>query len=337
MLKVFKKFYLVGLVAVMMFALFASVQPSNAQDAVRIGTSSVGSVFYTIAIGASEIITKHAGMNATAEPLGGSTANVYGLGAKKIEFALANAFASFSGYHGTYTFKKPVDVQLVVQGQPSFRFLVVRKRSEIKTPQDLIGKTVIAKRRALPELEILMNAYIKAFNLPKDKIKIVTTTNTNEAIKVLRAGSVDAAILPFSRKAPHLGKPMQDKVIEFLYISEEKRNEMLTYLPKAMHEGYFEPGTYFGQDKPVYLFEMNTYFLTRSGVSEDTVYKVAKAIMDNTKEFSTYHKSAALWTSKRNLKNAALHFHPGAIRYFKEKGLWTPELEANQKQLSSQR
>ena len=337
MLKVFKKFYLVGLVAVMMFALFASVQPSNAQDAVRIGTSSVGSVFYTIAIGASEIITKHAGMNATAEPLGGSTANVYGLGAKKIEFALANAFASFSGYHGTYTFKKPVDVQLVVQGQPSFRFLVVRKRSEIKTPQDLIGKTVIAKRRALPELEILMNAYIKAFNLPKDKIKIVTTTNTNEAIKVLRAGSVDAAILPFSRKAPHLGKPMQDKVLEFLYISEEKRNEMLKYLPKAIHEGYFEPGTYFGQDKPVYLFEMNTYFLTRSGVSEDTVYKVAKAIMDNTKEFSTYHKSAALWTSKRTLKNAALPFHPGSIRYFKEKGLWTPELEANQKQLSSQR
>ncbi len=336
MLKVFKKFYLVGLVAVMMFALFTSVQPSNAQDAVRIGTSSVGSVFYTIAIGASEIITKHAGINATAEPLGGSTANVYGLGAKKIEFALANAFASFSGYHGTYTFKKPVDIQLVVQGQPSFRFMVVRKGAGIKTPEDLIGKTVIAKRRSLPELELLMNAYIKAFNLPKDKIKVVATTTSGEAYKVLRAGSVDAAILPFSRKAAALQKPMQDKVTEFLYISKEKRDEMLKYLPKAIHEGYFKPGTYPGQDKPVHLFEMNTYFLTRSGVSEDTVYKVAKAIMDNTKEFSTYHKAAAQWTSKRTLKNVALPFHPGSIRYFKEKGLWTPELEANQTQLFGQ-
>ncbi len=82
---------------------------------------------------------------------------------------------------------------------------------------------------------------------------------------------------------------------------------------------------------------MNTYFLTRSGVSEDTVYKVAKAIMDNTKEFSTYHKAAAQWTPKRTLKNAALPFHPGTIRYFKEKDLWTSELEANQKKLLGQR
>jgi TRAP transporter TAXI family solute receptor len=337
MSKVFKKINLVGLVAVMLFVLFTSVQPSNAQDAVRIGTSSVGSVFYTLAIGASEVITKHAGINATAEPLGGSTANVYGLGAKKIEFSLANAFASFSGYHGTHTFKKPVDIRLVVQGQPSYRFLLARRGAEIKTPEDLIGKTVVAKRRALPELEILMNAYIKAFNLPKDKIKIVATTNTNEAIKVLRAGSVDAAILPFSRRSAQVGKPMQDKVIEFLYISEEKRDEMLKYLPKAMYGGYFKPGTYAHQDKPVYHFGMNTYFLTRTGVSEDTVYRVAKAIMDHTKEFSTYHKAGAQWTSERALKNVALPFHDGSIRYFKEKGLWTPELEANQKQLLSQR
>jgi TRAP transporter TAXI family solute receptor len=334
MSKVFKRFYFVGLVVVMMFALFTSVPHSNAQDAVRIGTSSVGSVFYTLAIGASEIITKHAGINATAEPLGGSTANVYGLGAKKIEFSLANAFAAFSGYHGTYTFKKPVDVRLVLQGQPSYRFLIARKGAKLNTLEDLIGKTVIAKRRALPELELLMNAYIKAFNLPKDKIKIVATTNTNEAIKVIRAGSVDAAILPFSRKAAHLSKPMQDKVAEFLYISEAKRDEMLKYLPEAMYGDYLEPGTFPDQDKTVYLFGMNTYFLTRSGVSEDTVYKVAKAIMDNTKEFSTYHKLASQWTAERTLKNVALPFHAGSIRYFKEKGLWTPELEAKQKQLS---
>lgn len=335
MLKVMKKSYLAVLVAALAFLLLAPAQPSMAQDAVRIGTSSVGSVFYTIAIGASEIITKHAKLNATAEPVGGSTANVYGLGAKKIEFALANAFASFSGFHGTHTFKKPVDIMLVVQGQPSYRFMLVRKGANIKTPKDLIGKTVIAKRRALPELEIMMDAYVKAFGLPKKKIKIVTTTNSPEAYRVLRAGSVDAAILPFSKKTAAVAKPMRDGVLEFLYISKEKRDEMLKYLPKAMHEGYFEPNNYIGQTKPVYLFAMNTYFLTRSGVSEETVYKVTKAILENNKEFTTYHKSARFWTAKRTLKNVALPFHPGAIRYFKEKGLWTAELQATQKKLES--
>jgi TRAP transporter TAXI family solute receptor len=335
MLKVLKKSYLAVIVAVLAISLFAPVQPSIAEDAVRIGTSSVGSVFYTIAIGASEIITKHAKINATAEPLGGSTANVYGLGAKKIEFALTNAFAAFSGFHGTHTFKKPVDIKLVLQGQPSYRAMILRKGAGIKTPQDLIGKTVIAKRRALPELEILMDAYIKVFKLPKDKIHIVTTTNSPEAYKVLRAGSVDAAILPFSKKTAAIAKPMRDGVIDFLYISKEKRDEMLKYLPKAMHEGYFEPGNYKEQTKPVYLFAMNTYFLTRSDVSEETVYRVAKAIFENNDEFMTYHKVARDWTAKRALQNVALPFHAGAIRYFKEKGLWTAELAANQKVLES--
>ncbi len=49
-----------------------------AQQAIRIGTSSVGSTFYTIAIGAGEIIQKHAGLNATVEPVGGSSANMLG-------------------------------------------------------------------------------------------------------------------------------------------------------------------------------------------------------------------------------------------------------------------
>ncbi len=77
---------------------------AGAQEAARIGTSSVGSVFYTIAIGASEIITKHAKINTNVEPVGGSTASVNALSAKKIEFALANSFASFSGYYGLYRF-----------------------------------------------------------------------------------------------------------------------------------------------------------------------------------------------------------------------------------------
>ena len=49
-------------------ALMLAASGAGAQEAARIGTSSVGSVFYTIAIGASEIITKYAKVNTTVEP-----------------------------------------------------------------------------------------------------------------------------------------------------------------------------------------------------------------------------------------------------------------------------
>src|SRR3990172_2535587 len=125
----------------------------RAQDAVRIGTSSVGSTFYIVAVGMSEMLRKHASINATVEPLGGSTANINGLGAEKIDLAVANAGASFDGLHGNKPFKAPVKVSLIAQGQPSMRFLLVRRDAGIKAPGDLVGKPFIAKRRALPELE----------------------------------------------------------------------------------------------------------------------------------------------------------------------------------------
>lgn len=52
-----------------------------AQDSIRFGTSSVGSTFYVLAVGMSEQTCKHAGLNATVEPLGGSTATINGIGA----------------------------------------------------------------------------------------------------------------------------------------------------------------------------------------------------------------------------------------------------------------
>ncbi|MDP2643519.1 MAG: TAXI family TRAP transporter solute-binding subunit [Desulfobacterales bacterium] len=334
MMKGLKKLSL-AIGAVLVLSLSASIQLSSAQEAVRIGTSSMGSLWYTVAIGASEIIQKYGNLNTTVEPLGGSSANIFGLGAKKIEFAMANSFAAFSGYYGTYTFKKPVDIRLVLQGQPNFRIMVVRKGTNIKTPEDLIGKTVIGKRRALPENEVLMDAFLKVFKLPKDKIKIVATTTSPETYDALRAGSVDAAIVPGSRRTAAIEKPIREGVIEFMYLSKEQRDAILKLLPKAFYADTFEPGGFTGQDKPLHTFGMNTYFITRTDMSEDVVYRMAKALLEHTAEFATYHKAALQWTAKSTLSNVALPFHAGVIRYFKEKGLWTPELEATQKEFLS--
>ncbi len=304
-----------------------------AQQAIRIGTSSVGSVFYTIAIGAGEIIQKHAGLNATVEPVGGSSANMRGLGAKKIDFAIANSFASFTAFNGTHNFKKPIGVRLVVQAQPSNRWLLLRKGASIKRLKDLEGRTIIAKRRALPEIALVMDAYIKVFGLDRNKIKIVETTNSPQAYKAIRAGSVDALLMPFSRKAASVQKPMRDGVLEFFYTTKAKRDEMLRNLPPVMWGNNFKAGVFEGQAKDLHLVALNSYFMTRQGVSKKVVYNVTKALLENTKEFATYHRAARLWTLKRTMRNVALPFHPGAIQYFKEKGVWTAAHEANQKKL----
>ena len=304
--------------------------PAAAQQAVTIGTSSIGSTFYVISVGMSKMITKHAGINATVQPLGGSYPNLFGLAAGKVDFAIANSLSQQDAYHGRAPFKEPADVRIVAQGQPNFRALLVRTKAGIDRADQLVGRTVVAKRRALPELEVIADAFIKTHGLPREKMKLVGTVNTGQVVKALRAGTVDAAFYPVGPKQPALSGLYHDGVAQFFPLSKDKRDAMLKHLPSAFWPGEMGPGSFPGQKETAYLFGLNTTLVTSAKLPEETVYKVVKAILGNPKEFAAFHGAARQWNPENSLKSTSVPLHPGAIRYYKEIGAWTAEHDEKQ-------
>jgi TRAP transporter TAXI family solute receptor len=316
-----------------------SVTLAQAQDkAVRIGVSSVGSVLYTLGVGLSKLIQQHEKIAATAEPVGGSVANIFALRADKIEFALTNATAALDGYYGAGRFKgKPVKFGLLSLGQPSYRQLVVRVGSGIDKPEDLKGKTIIGKRPALPEIEEITRAILKHYKVDPAMVKIVATTETGEVVDALKAGTVDAAIIPASANASYMKQLTRENKIKFLYMPDDKVNAMLADVHSAISIGQLPAKMYDGQDKPVNVFDIPIYFIADSRVSEDTAYKMMRALYDHYDEFKTFHSTARTWTIENTLKDPKIPFHPGAVRYLKEKGKWTPALEKKQATLLAQK
>jgi hypothetical protein len=301
--------------------------------AIRIGTSSVGSTFYGLAVAISELIQDHAAINSTVEPVGGSVPNVFALDANRIDFALVNAFASFSGFHGINEFPRPVDIRLVMQGQMSFRHLLVRTEARIDSPMDLVGKTIVAERPANPDLILIMNELIKSYGLPRDEIQIVSTTTTSEVMRALRVGSVDGALLPFGESSPIVEQALSDGLVEFLDIPLAKRDEILQGLPAAIQGGTIAGGAFSHQPQDVPTFAMSAYLVTREDMSEETVCRILAVLLENNEEFRTYQAMAREWTAERTLSDTQLPFHQGAIRYFKERDLWTDQLETRQRAL----
>jgi hypothetical protein len=323
------------LAAVAATAVFAAAAPADAQQAIRIGTSSVGSNFYIQGVGVGEVINKKAGINTSVQAVGGSAATVRGLGAGKIEFGMANSFAAVTGYRGTFSFKKsgPVKNRLVVQGGANHRAVVFTTGKGVNGPKDLEGKTFIGKRRPLPELELITKAMFKVYGVDASKVKVVGTTNTGQVIKNLIVGSVAGAAVPLGRKAANMQKPFSDGKFTFFHPSKAKRDAMLKLLPPLIFGRTFDTESFVGLKKEIHVFAMNTLFLTAAKTSADTVYKVTKAIVENTALMKTYHRELANWTAKNSLNNFQLPFHAGAIKYYKEKGMWTPAMEAQQKKL----
>ena len=311
----------------------AIAMPANAQQAVRIGTSSVGSTFYVVTIGMSKIIQKHAGFNATVEPLGGSHANIFGLARKKVDFAVANSGATFDGYFGNGPFKKPVEIRIVLQGAATYRHIFIRKGADIKSASDLTGKVFLAKRKPLPELEMLANAWMDVAGFDKSKVKLVSSRTLSEMNNVLRAGSVDLVAYPFGLRQPVVTKLFNDNVIEPVVMSEKEYEAVMKRLPPMFYKYKVKANQFKNQPKAFLTFGLVTQLATSASADENTVYKVAKAVLSNSKEFVTYHSSARAWTANRTATDAKIPYHNGTIRYLKEVGLWSAENEALQKRL----
>ena len=306
---------------------------ANAQTAVRIGVSSSGSVFYTLGVGLSAMLGKYAKISANAEPVGGSTANMFALGADKVDLAIANAGASYDAFHGNKPFKRKIGVRLIAQGAPNLRQIVVRVGSGIEKPEDLAGKTIIGKRPALPELGKITDALLKVYKIDPSKVKIISTTNTGEAVKAIQSGTVDAVVIPGSAGAGYLRRLMREKKIKYLKIPADKMKAIVALLPKYVSATKLPANTYENQPDAIEVFGLASYLVAAARVSDDTVYQVTKTLFDHIGEFHGFHAAAKEWTLQEALEPPTIPYHPGAIKYFKEKGVWTPALAKLQAEL----
>jgi len=307
------------------------------QDAIRIGTSSIGSSYYTLAVAASEIVHEYAQINSTVQAVGGSAPNIFALGNGRIDFAIANSFAAYSGFYGLNEFASPIDLRVVMKGQVTHRHFLTRKGSGITSPYDFVGRTIVGERPSNPDMRMIMDSLISIYQLPKDQINIVSTTNSSEALKALQVGSVDAVLFPFSNRNALVQQALNNEIIEFLYIPESKRDEILGNLPKTIHGSTIKKQTFLNQEKDIPTFSIDTLLTVRADLEDEMVYEVAKTLFDHNQELAAYIGSAAEWTAEGTLKNFSLPFHDSVIRYFLEKGLWNAKLENDQAMLLNTR
>ena len=93
-----------------------------------------------------------------------------------------------------------------------------------------------------------------------------------------------------------------------------------------------------GEDPDVkndaWILDTPIYLATHKNMSDEVVYQVLKVCLQNQQELVSIHPVFKGWTLKGSVSaDAAIPYHPGAIRYYKEMGLWSDAMDAAQKKL----
>ena len=329
---------------VLSFALGSGIptaaQASSAKpDAIAVGTAGVGGVFYVLSVSLADIISKHTQMSASAQPVGGSDANMRAIKMGNVHIAMANTFSSGNAYFGVRQFAKEgkLPVRLLALGQPSLRQLIARADSGIKTVPDLRGKRWVAKRKALAEVELVANAMLKVYGVDKSEVKYVATARTKGALDALSSNTVDAGVLPGGVPAGFLMKLFERTNMMYVDIPRDKMKVIVKKLGPAFHIGVIPKGTYKGHSKDALAPSLSASLVAAEYLSTETAYEIIKAFFDHYNDFKLSHKAARFWTVDNTLAKFHIPFHDGAIKYFKEKGVWTAEFEKKQQELLSVR
>jgi TRAP transporter TAXI family solute receptor len=293
------------------------------QKTMAIGTGGTGGVYYPLGGGLANVISKYMGVQATAEVTGGSVDNLKLIGAEKSELAFSMADAALDAQNGQGKFtggKVPLKALMVLY--PNAMHVVTIEGTGIEKMSDLKGKRVSTGSPG-SATEVMAFRLIEAAGLDKDKDMKRERLGAAESVNAIKDRKIDAYFwvggIPTSSVTDLAATPgVKLKLVDHAQYVDAMNKKYGNLYSKGTIKG----GSYPGQDKANANANVWNILVTGDKMSDKTAYDLVKLIIDHKPELVAVHREANSFTLENQKKeNSPVPFHPGAIKYYKEKGL----------------
>ena len=289
-----------------------------AVEQISMGTATVGGLFYNLGAPLTQCINQALPeVNVTAEITQGSTENLRLIGQKKMHLAIITPSIGYYAREGTHMFKdKPIDFRVLVRLLPNANIWAVLKKSDVKSIPELKGKKV-GVGPASGGLGVVARQQLAGNGLNFKKDLKPYFLGAGEMAEALKDGMLEGCILTMElAKMVATTHPLR-----VLPWDEATLNTFLKENP-LFGKYVYPPNTFKGVDYPVLTMDNGVQLICRTDLDDGLVYKLAKAIIENLDCMTKIYAPAQLLTPEWAASELANPFHPGSIKYFKEKGLW---------------
>lgn len=314
-----------------LFALTAAVALGAAVGAqaqvVGMGTSKQGGFTYSAGAAISKAVNEtDNGMRMLVRPYGGSGVYVPAVNKGELEFALANALETLYAVTGTgaYEGRQQPKIRAVSVMLPLRVAIFTRKDSPIKTIKDLKGKRVPGVFASARTLKVLMDGQLANANMTYDDVDEVKAASIISNANDFAAGKTDVFFFAVgSGKVLQVDAQVGGIRALPLDTSPEAVKRMQEHVPVA-YPLTVEPGKRLaGIVEPTPVMAYPYLVLTSTDVSDDKAYKVAEAMYNSRKTMmEAFGPMAGFQQDKMVHDFEKIEYHPGAIKFYKEKGLW---------------
>jgi len=304
-----------------------SLLPANAADRTYIiGTSPQGSLAFATGNALSKVVDAKAGLTLRTRATGGSSTVVPQINKGQIDFGLSNALETGMGYLGKGPFQGRPQKNLMVAStlyplQPTY---AVPFDSKIRKLEDAKGMRIPSRFTSQTTFVTLTDALLASAGLKISDFKGVPVSNYIKGGDFLAQDKVDLAIVAPGSGASRKQHAAMRNHGGLRYISIGKD---LAAMRKFFPEAY--PRTIKANKSIPGLIEDTTvmaypfYVVTGKHVPADVIYKIVKVMHENKDALVKAFASFRNFDPKDQARpHSSVPFHPGAIKYYKEIGIW---------------
>jgi TRAP transporter TAXI family solute receptor len=303
------------------------VAMGHAQDKktrISIGTGGTGGVYYPLGGGLAAILSKYVpGMEATAEVTAGSIANLQLIGGGRSELGFTMADSAWDAYQGLDKFTgKKVALRTLCVFYPNRMHVVTVEGRGINKFTDLKGKRVSTGAPA-SGTEIMAMRLIEAYGLDPNKDMTRERLSVAESVNAIKDGKIDALFWVGGVPTPSITDLAATPGVKIKLIDHGDGAENMRKKTGPIYvKNKILAHAYPGQDADSTNVDVWNLLVVPENADEKLVYEITKTMFEKKAELVQVHKDASFLELANQTTNASpIPFHPGAIRYFKEKGL----------------
>jgi TRAP transporter TAXI family solute receptor len=306
--------------------------PADAQlRRVTIGSNPAGTNFYVVASGLAKLLQDEIRIPATVRPYSGSSVYIPMLQRGEIALGVNTQIDTYAAYSGLEPYGAPMaNLRLLVALMPLFDNFLVRSESGVRSVEDLRQRRVVIAIRSNVALERFHWAIMATGGLGPDDIEAVSVASLPDGIRMLTEGRVDAAPIGLETALARQADATVPGGIRFIPLGQAE-SRLVELVPGSRVDTVHPESASVGIQQPLRVARFDTYLNTGAHISDADAHRIVKTIHEQWESLRQDYALLRSITAEMIAPSNSPHpYHPGAVEYFRQAGLWTDAHERNQ-------